>query len=70
MVMRNTTGTYEKYLGSYYLSEQVRVGNNRIDIEELTEKDTDASIITGGYLVQNGLQVGKDSPSSLNQSVL
>ena len=61
LVMRNTTGTYNEYLGSYYLSEQVRVGENRIEIEELTENDVDDEVITGGYLVQNGVQVGEGS---------
>ncbi|MBO5609252.1 MAG: CotH kinase family protein [Eubacterium sp.] len=63
MVMKNTTGTYEKYLGSYYLSEQVRVGNNRVEIEELTEGDVNEDAITGGYLVQNGMQTAKNSPA-------
>ncbi|SCW26664.1 Ig-like domain (group 2) [Ruminococcaceae bacterium YRB3002] len=51
-----------KYLGSYYLSENVRVDSNRLDIEELNEDDTDPGIITGGYLVQNGVQVSASSP--------
>ena len=63
LVMKNTDGTYNKYLGSYYLSEQVRVGENRIEIEELTASDVAESIITGGYLVQNGSQTDESSPS-------
>ncbi len=46
-----------KYLGSYYLSENVRVDKNRLEIDELKEDDYDDEIITGGYLVQNGTQV-------------
>ena len=46
------------YLGSYYLSENVRVGTNRLEIEELESTDTDYPTITGGYLVQNGSQSG------------
>lgn len=45
-----------EYLGSYYLAEQVRVGNSRVDIDDLEEdeetmKSTDESIISGGYLL-------------------
>ncbi len=39
------------YLGSYYLSEQVRVGENRVDIDELTPEDNSEPEITGGYLI-------------------
>ncbi len=63
IVMRNTDGTYEKYLGSYYLSEQVRVGENRIEIEELEEGVTDTALISGGYVVQNGGQTDIKSPN-------
>ena len=47
----------EQYLGSYYLSENVRVDENRVNIAELNEDDTDPAVITGGYLIQNGVQV-------------
>ena len=50
------------YLGSYYLSENVRVGENRLEIEELKESDTDPSVITGGYLLQNATQLRDGSP--------
>ena len=63
LVMRNTTGTYKKYLGSYYLSEQVRVGSGRVDIKKLKETDTELPKISGGYLVQGGVQTDDDSPS-------
>ena len=51
-----------KYLGSYYLSENVRVDDNRIEIDELTEKDIDPLTITGGYLLQHPLQTRDGSP--------
>ena len=63
LVMRSSDGTYDEYLGSYYLSEQVRVGKNRVDIDELEEDDVDDEIITGGYLIQNGMQTDETSPS-------
>ena len=58
------TGQYygSYYLGSYYISENVRVDSNRLNIEELKETDTDPSVITGGYLLQNGSQVDSASP--------
>ena len=51
-----------RYLGSYYLSENVRVGENRLEIAELKESDTDPEVITGGYLLQNAMQVRAGSP--------
>ena len=51
-----------QYMGSYYLSENVRVDTNRLEISELTEADTDPDIITGGYLLQNAAQVRAGSP--------
>ena len=45
-----------KYLGSYYFSENVRVDDNRLEIDELTQADEDPQVITGGYLVQGGIQ--------------
>lgn len=51
-----------KYLGSYYLSENVRVDKNRLAIDELKESDTEEPIITGGYLLQDALQVRPGSP--------
>ena len=51
-----------KYLGSYYLSENVRVDKNRLEIDELGPDDLDDEVITGGYLIQNGTQVNSWSP--------
>ena len=53
-----------KYLGSYYFSENVRVDDNRLEIDELTEDitDPDSEEITGGYLLQNPLQTRDGSP--------
>lgn len=46
----------DKYLGSYYLCEQVRVGKTRVNIDDLSADDeskaiTSGSAITGGYLL-------------------
>ena len=58
------TGEYfgSQYLGSYYLSENVRVDENRLNIAKLKEEDTDPSVITGGYLLQNAMQIRDGSP--------
>ena len=61
LVMKGSEfGTH--YMGSYYLSENVRVGSERLDIDELEENDTDLPVISGGYLVQQGSQVADESP--------
>ena len=52
----------QHYLGSYYLSENVRVDDNRLEIAELDEDDIDPEIITGGYLLQNASQLRAGSP--------
>ena len=65
LVMRNTDGTFSKYLGSYYFSENVRVDQNRIEIDKIGKKDTDPDSleITGGYLIQNSAQIDAKSPN-------
>ena len=50
------------YLGSYYLAENVRIDTNRLEIDELEESDVEERAITGGYLLQNALQVREGSP--------
>ncbi len=49
------------YLGSYFLSEQVRVGKSRVEIDELTSDDNKEPEVTGGYLLSWGWQEQKDS---------
>ncbi|MCR5628419.1 CotH kinase family protein [Eubacterium sp.] len=48
-----------EYYGSYQLAEQIRVGESRVDIDDLEklkkgENPTDPEIITGGYLINMG----------------
>lgn len=62
LVMRGSESG-EQYLGSYYLAENVRVDDNRLNIDELEEDDTEYPEITGGYLVQVGGQEPEDSPN-------
>ncbi len=40
-----------EYRGSYVLSEQVRIGKSRIEIDELKEEDIAEPEVSGGYLV-------------------
>ena len=40
-----------KYLGTYFLSEHIRVGEGRVEIDELEENDEDLDVITGGYFL-------------------
>ena len=40
-----------EYIGFYYLAEHVRIGETRIDIDELTEDISSGDEITGGYLL-------------------
>ena len=47
-----------RYLGSYCLSELVKTGSNRVDIDELTEEVIEGEELTGGYL----LSTYKDNP--------
>ena len=44
-----------KYLGNYWFGENIRVDDNRLEIDELDEDDTEMPAITGGYLIQNAL---------------
>ena len=41
----------DEYRGSYYLCEQVRVGDSRVGIDELGPTDVEEPAITGGYLL-------------------
>ena len=40
-----------RYYGSYLLCHEIRVGNNRVEIDELTENDNEEPNVTGGYLL-------------------
>ena len=52
-----------EYLGNYLFAEHLRIGENRLEINELTPDNTDPDEITGGYLIQNGNQVENGSPN-------
>ncbi len=41
-----------QYLGLYFLTEKIRTGKHRVNIEEQADGETDAQIITGGWLLE------------------
>lgn len=41
-----------EHKGLYWLCEKIGIDKNRININELSEEDTDPEIITGGYLLE------------------
>ena len=40
------------HVGNYYLCEQIKVDENRVDIHEMEDTDTEGDAITGGYLME------------------
>lgn len=40
------------YRGLYFLTESIRVGDDRVMIEELDDNVSDMSLVTGGYIVE------------------
>lgn len=40
------------YRGLYFLTESIRVEKDRVNISELGDKETDPSLVSGGYLVE------------------
>ena len=41
-----------KHIGNYYLCEQIKIDENRVNIAEMKETDIDGDNITGGYLME------------------
>lgn len=42
----------DEYQGTYQLTEQIKVGDNRVDIAELEPEDILGDVLTGGYLLE------------------
>lgn len=40
------------YRGLYFLTESIRVGDGRVEIEELDDNVSDAELVSGGYIVE------------------
>ncbi len=53
------------YLGSYCLSELVRIDTNRVDLDELDESVTSGEELTGGYLLNCDIEP-KNSSFTIN----
>ena len=41
-----------QYIGLYFLTEKIRVGKHRVNIEEQNDMETDPETITGGWLLE------------------
>ena len=41
-----------EYAGLYFLSEKIRVGSGRVNIEEQSDGETDPGLVTGGWLCE------------------
>lgn len=41
-----------EFLGNYYLCEQIKVDENRVNVAEISPKDIDGEAVTGGYLFE------------------
>lgn len=41
-----------EYKGLYYLSEQIKIDKNRVNITEIKKEDIDGEAVTGGYLLE------------------
>lgn len=49
------------YIGTYTVTDQVEQGPDRVDVEDLDDKDTSLPKITGGYMLETGNQPLWDS---------
>lgn len=41
-----------KHAGNYYLCEQIKIDENRVNVNELSDTDVEGDAITGGYLME------------------
>ena len=41
-----------EYLGNYLVVEQIKIDENRLNIDELTTDDNEGDALTGGYLLE------------------
>ncbi len=41
-----------KHIGNYYLCEHIKIDENRVNINEMEDTDTEGDAITGGYLME------------------
>ena len=41
-----------RHVGNYYLCEQIKIGKDRVNVQEMKDFETDPALITGGYLME------------------
>lgn len=41
-----------RYVGNYYLCEQIRVDKHRLDLQDMRPEDVEGDAVTGGYLLE------------------
>ena len=49
-----------RYQGTYLWGEQIKVSEDRVNITELSDSDTDSHSITGGYLLEVDMRLDED----------
>ena len=55
------------HMGNYYLCEQIKIDENRVNIYEMEDTDTEGDAITGGYLME--LDVYFDEVNKFKSSI-
>ena len=50
------------HLGNYYLCEHIKIASNRVDITEMKSTDVEVPAISGGYLLELGVEM--DEPET------
>lgn len=56
-----------KHVGNYYLCEQIKIDENRVNINEMEDTDIEGDAITGGYLME--LDVYFDEVNKFKSSI-
>ena len=56
-----------KHVGNYYLCEQIKIDENRVNINEMEDTDIEGDAITGGYLME--LDVNFDEVNKFKSAI-
>lgn len=57
-----------KFVGNYYVCEQIKVDKNRVNIDEMSENDIDGEALSGGYLLE--LDANYDEVNKFRSDIL
>ena len=49
------------FLGNYYLCEHIKISKNRVNIKEMKATDNEGLAVTGGYLLELGVEMDADT---------